>query len=494
MKKILSIIVALCLLLPMGALGEAAANPFLTAFSEGKALVTEVSFTPGTLPGDLAAFQAMYADLLKALGFKTVVQNAQDAQYQNFDLLLSGESVLSLGTLLKDGKLNVLSELLGDKTLAFTKDELISLLTQSTADMTGAENEEAAKAQIASVVGVLFGESSAAASAMDMDKLQAELALLGMDIAQIVMPYMQKATVTQGEFTREGADKGVSLIEMTLNGQDIRDLLEKIGKALQKSETLMNYINQSLAASGERFEETWESMVKEYPDNAGLTISVALDQDGGLAYMVETVQDGDKAVGEIVITKFTKAKTTEYTVTVNSLDDGESETEFVLAAAVANDQSQADIEMQIEDDALVRIKIKADAAEGKADKKLDLKIEVYEINEDASLKQLLVPQVNFGISIVYSETDSQIRTDVTFLWEDKAIVTLNVKYYITDAVALPDTANAVHMAQLSQEELGALFTEVAVNAQTVLQNAMTKLPESVLTLISSLMGGAPVVE
>lgn len=494
MKKILSIIVALCLLLPMGALGEAAVNPFLTALSEGKALVTEVSFTPGTLPGDLAAFQAMYADLLKALGFKSIVQNAQDAQYQNFDLLLSGESVLSLGTLLKDGKLNVLSELLGDKTLAFTKDELIDLLTQSTADMGGPEAEKELKAQIASAVGMLFGESSAAASAVDMDKLQAELAQLGMDIAQIVMPYMEKATVTQGEFTREGADKGATLIEMTLNGQDIRDFMDKTGKALQKSETLMSYINQSLAASGESFEENWESVVKEYPDDAGLTIQIALDKDGGLAYIVETVQDGDKAVGEIVITKLTKAKTTEYTVTVNSLDDGKAETEFVLAASVANDQSQADIEMQIEDDALIRIKIKADAAEGKADKKLDLKVEVYEINEDASLKQLLVPQVNFGISIVYSETDSQTRTDVTFLWEDKAIVTLNVKYHITDAVAVPDTANAVHMAQLSQEELGALFAEVSINAQTVLQNAMIKLPESVLTLIGSLMGGAPVME
>lgn len=56
-----------------------------------------------------------------------------------------------------------------------------------------------------------------------------------------------------------------------------------------------------------------------------------------------------------------------------------------------------------------------------------------------------------------------------------------------DKQTLPDTADSVQIATLSEEEMAAFIGDVMENMMIVLQDAQTKLPESVLMMINSLI-------
>lgn len=321
MKRILAMVVALCMLMPIMAFGEATQDVW-----DGKAMVTEVSFVPGTLPEGNESMQAVYTDLLGALSFRTVTQLADESCFQNLEMLISGERILGLDAFLAGETIGIVSELLGDKPVAVTKDELLKLVSDAaTAAEDTRAQKEAALAQLAlldeealNLLSEFFGatpsaytkgnlaefisatsaanESEYAAQLQvlaqvemiinavftgdisnlinDMgitantadagvagDAAQAEemLALLG-DMAAIMTPYMEGAAITEGEVKTEGVDDGVKTLSLTLSNEDMRDIMPKFGAALDKSPTMSQAFAAVLASSNEGADMTFEKI------------------------------------------------------------------------------------------------------------------------------------------------------------------------------------------------------------------------------------------
>jgi hypothetical protein len=429
MKKWLSLILVLCMMLPMVAMGETAA----------KAQLTEVTFTPGTLPAGAEEMQSVFGQIMDVLGISVLSQPEDD--YNKVDLLLGGQSAVSFATYLKDGNLNVLSEIFGDKPMAFTEEEMTTLLSDVMSS-DGTPMGDAMKDQMLAGVKVLFGgDISGTGFEAEIEAMVEQLFPAVMKAAEDLTPYLEKAEMVEGDFVVSDTVKGTQAAVIRLNAADLRDITKKFGESLGTVE----FFKKQLEAqeNGKSLEDIFAEAEKEIPESTQAECSVIMDAEGEVLCISLLVKTDDSDFDLSVIPDMAEEK-----FVVQAIMDGKEKVAMTFG---------------IDGDTL------------------HIKVESFILNDAWQ------SEGSFGMDITVKEEGTTTEVTMAFLYEDAMILTVNVKTSEVEKAALPDVSGAVHMAALSAEESEAIGQEYMQNAMVVLQNAVMKLPADLQSMLFTLM-------
>jgi hypothetical protein len=461
MKKLFALLITLCLLAPVCCMAEAG-DYFTGILNDGQALVCEVSFTPGTLPYDLTAFQTLYEDIIKALGFKGITQKSVGKDYQSLSLLLGDETALSIGVLSLEDGIYIDSELLGGQPLGFLYEELFGLI------------EEAMTAFGDSMAEMLPGGTEALDMLGDMEQYIEEFAQLGGEFITLIMGYLDKATITEGDFAIDGADHGITSALLELSGDDIRQFIREYARIMSDSEFASSLFMQSAdLPDGITADDTWEMIAESIPDSAGITVEIVINESEEIVYGALTVYDDTEAEGQIVYKRLTEAAETRHTFAVVTLYDAEVyDVPFALCVTAAHDGGAFAVEILIENEPVLRVSVVTDVLGDTPASKLNIKLET--------------PDISVGLNFTFNDSETEKLTTATFLLDDKALITVNVKLYAAESLAFPDINEAIHLLKLSEDEMERWQESVMMNALALLDNAVNLLPASVQALLESM--------
>lgn len=258
MKKWLSFFLALCLLVPVLALSEAAPD---------EATLVEITLTPGELPAGMEQMQSVYTDLMNALGLSILAQDS----YGKFDLLLSGESVLSFETLMKEGSVYALSQLFGDKAIVFSAEDL----SKAASSVTETVN-----------LGPITPEM---------------ITPVLTDMIMVLQGYLAKGELQEGEFAITETVTAAKATTWRLNADDMADILAQLGQSIAKQEALKAALEASVTG-GQSFEDMWAEATKNVPEDFILNLSIAMDANDEPVYVyMESQANSDIIAAEIAI-------------------------------------------------------------------------------------------------------------------------------------------------------------------------------------------------
>jgi|GEM_PF-6028718 len=431
MKKWLSLILVLCMMLPLAAFGEAA----------DKAQLVEITFTPGTLPEGAEDAQSVFEQAMKTLGINIFSQ--EEDEYGKVDLLLNGESVLSFATLMKDGNFNLVSELFGAKPLAFTEAELTALLEEAMST-DGTPMSAAMKDQMLASIKVMFGGTVEGTDFEDeMEAMMEQMLPALMQLMDTLSAYAEKAETVQGDFVVTDTIKGTQAAAIRLNHDDLCDIVTKIGESMGTVDFFKKQIEAQ--ADGQTYEDIFAEAVKEIPESAQAEINVIMDANEEVLAVNLLMKDDDSDVAVVVIPDM--------------------------------DNEQFVIQMIMDGDEKVEMTFKV------SDDTVNIRIESLMLDSDSVWES----EGSFGMDITVKEEADTTEVVFAFNYEDKMIFALNIKVSEVDKVALPDVQGAVHPTAISEDELNTLMQEYLQNGMMLLQTAFTKLPSELQDLLGNMM-------
>ncbi len=289
MKKWLSLLLVLCLMLPALALGETKAP---------EASLVEITFAPGTLPEDIAEIQPMYTEILGALGFNLLIQE----DYGKADLMISGESLLSFEALLKDESVYILSALLGDKAVFFTKDELTQLASSA---------------------------APAASLSSGMDISPEALIPVLTEVMSIFQEYLQKGQVQACEVALTDTITGTQAMVIALGYDEFTDIFTRLGQSIGKVEELKKAV-ESNDKEGRDFDALLAQALEEIPQDIAVELSAIMDDQGNLVCIAVDGATADNTLSlmaiineadEQVILQGVKNEKEQFLVSVFGSDD-----------------------------------------------------------------------------------------------------------------------------------------------------------------------------
>lgn len=256
MRKLISMLLCLvmALTMPLGALAA-------TEYS--------VSIVPGD---ELAAMEGI-KDLLDTLTLRFIGAEQSGAM----TLTLGDTDALSIALRGDGDGVYVTSDLLGDKPLYFSKEEIAGFM----AEMAQSENmdeESAANMQqsIALIFVALGGEAlpqtTEADSSFDMEAGAEQVAEMFSDdpaMADFVTGMMESLKITDGEYTSDAHDPADQMCTMTMTSED----LLKLADSKQVIESMMNSAAQSgTTVTAEEAAEAYRQVMKDLDFQIPLTI------------------------------------------------------------------------------------------------------------------------------------------------------------------------------------------------------------------------------
>ncbi len=221
--RLLSILVAL-LLLPFGALAQGAQKDMVAqAYQDGKEVVTTLTFTPGAAMGA----DQITTDLCAATALRLT---SMSDGYGALTLVLSGTDVFSAKLRTETDGMYAESEVLGDKPLYFTWDDLESLITEAMQD-SGADADTIASFTQGFTQGIEEMTLLGGQKTEDMTEEEVKqkiIEAMGGDesFVQWIDSIEAKQIVTKGEFTLGDSDVADTKTEMTLTTEDMNAMLD----------------------------------------------------------------------------------------------------------------------------------------------------------------------------------------------------------------------------------------------------------------------------
>ena len=130
LKRCLSVLLTLCLLLPALALGERDLSIFQEALDARRAIRMDIGFEPGSQPVFDSETQQLFEDALNTLGFSLFYQNVDEAFYTGLSLTFDKWTALTLSMLADEKEMTLFSNGFGGIAIYAELDRLYDVLNE----------------------------------------------------------------------------------------------------------------------------------------------------------------------------------------------------------------------------------------------------------------------------------------------------------------------------------------------------------------------------
>ena len=485
--KLLAILLALlCALLPLSAMAA-----------------TEYSVQ--LIPGDDMASVPAVKDLCDALTLRLL----QGENSGMLTLNLSGEDVFSAAARMTGDGLYLDSALLGDKPVYASAEDIGQVLTQLASAEEGMTQETLN--QIKPMIAHLFSQAGMMSELKGMaladpsvtppaelksDELREQLQkLYGDDPAMLdyVLGILDRAEITEGSFTSDAHDPATQSIRSTLTTDDVA--------TLQNSTTIRDTLMKSGSLTAEEAaEELKKSMDNIQKMDVVLTLYttetelVSLEMTMDAAIDV-TDEDGDTDLESVQMTaaynRLTKDGTVNHSASMLIGEDGETEADLAFVLTAKDGSYTLDGAMNEVDDGkekpILTVKGVLTVADGKADGWLALLADETQITftyaasvEGDSTDRVMALYVREN-AVALTELAASERP----LFSLRLKTTENADDSALKAIEAATAETALQPLQMSDEDCTAYITSISTNATQVLYAVLSKLPSSVIELMTA---------
>jgi len=484
--KLLAILLALlCALLPLSAMAA-------TEYS--------VQLIPG---GDMASVPAV-KDLCDALTLRLL----QGENSGMLTLNLSGEDVFSAAARMTGDGLYLDSAILGDKPVYASAEDIGQVLTQLASAEEGMTQETLN--QIKPMIAHLFSQAGMMSELKGMaladpsvtppaelksDELREQLQkLYGDDPAMLdyVLGILDRAEITEGSFTSDAHDPATQSIKITLTKDDVAKL--------QGSST----VRKALTQTGAVTEEEAAAELKKALDNIQkmdvvLTlyttetelVSLEMTMDSAM----DVTDDGETERESVQMTaaynRLTKDGTVNHSASMLIGEDGETEADLAFVLTAKDGSYTLDGAMNEVDDGkekpMMTVKGVLNGADGKADGWLALLADETQVTftyaasvEGDSTDRVMALYVREN-AVAITELAASERP----LFSLRLLTVENADDSALKTVEGATVETALQPLQMSDEDCTAYITSISTNATQVLYAVLSKLPSSVIELMTA---------
>lgn len=486
-NKLLAVLLALllCAMLPLSAMAA-----------------TEYSFQ--LIPGDDMASVDAIKDLFDVLTVRFLKGEGSGM----LTLSLSGEDVFSAATRMTGDGLYLDSAILGDKPVYASAEDIGQVLTQLATADEGADEEMVSQikpmiAQLFSQAGMmneLKGTALADPSVnlpdetFNSEEMRAQIKEAFADdeaMADYVLGILDRAEITEGSFTSEAHDPATQSIKITLTKDDVA--------TLQSSTT----VQKMLTDSGSMTEEEAAAELKKAMDNmekmdvvmtmyADDSHLVALEMTMDSA-MTVTDDDGEAEKESVQMTatynRLTVDGTVNHSATMLLGEDGETEADlaFVLTAKDGSYTLDGAMNEKAHPDPVKGV---LNSADSKADGWLAMLADENQItftytgSTEGDQTERLVSLYARENAVAITELAASERP----LFSLRVTTSENADDNALKAIESATAENAVQPLQMSDDELTEYLTSISTNATQVLYTVLSKLPSSVIELLTATNG------
>lgn len=490
-NKLLAVLLALllCAMLPLSAMAA-----------------TEYSFQ--LIPGDDMASVDAIKDLFDVLTVRFLKGEGSGM----LTLSLSGEDVFSAATRMTGDGLYLDSAILGDKPVYASAEDIGQVLTQlATADESA---DEEIVSQIKPMIAQLFSQAGMMSELKGMaltdpsvtppaelksDELREQLQkLYGDDPAMLdyVLGVLDRAEITEGSFTSDAHDPATQSIKITLTKDDMAKL--------QGSSTVRKALTQTGAVTEEEaaaeLKKAMDNMEKMdvlmtlYADDSHL---VALEMTMDSAMNV-TDDDGETERESVQMTaaynRLTKDGVVNHSATMMLGEDGETEADLAFVLTEEDGSYTLDGAMNEVDDGkekpILTVKGVLNSADSKADGWLAMLADenqitfTYSGSTEGDQTERLVSLYARDNAVAITELAASERP----LFSLRVTTSENADDNALKAIESATAENAVQPLQMSDDELTEYLTSISTNATQVLYTVLSKLPSSVIELLTATNG------
>lgn len=491
-NKLLAVLLALllCAMLPLSAMAA-----------------TEYSFQ--LIPGDDMASVDAIKDLFDVLTVRFLKGEGSGM----LTLSLSGEDVFSAATRMTGDGLYLDSAILGDKPVYASAEDIGQVLTQlATADESA---DEEIVSQIKPMIAQLFSqagmmnelkETALADPSVNLpdetfnsEEMRAQIKKAFADdeaMADYVLGILDRAEITEGSFTSEAHDPATQSIKITLTKDDVA--------TLQSSTTVQKMLTDSGSMTGEEaaaeLKKAMDNMEKMdvvmtmYADDSHL---VALEMTMDSA-MTVTDDDGEAEKESVQMTatynRLTVDGTVNHSATMLLGEDGKTEADLAFVLTAKDGSYTLDGAMNEVDDGkeepILTVKGVLNSADSKADGWLAMLADENQItftytgSTEGDQTERLVSLYARENAVAITELAASERP----LFSLRVTTSENADDSVLKAIESATAENAVQPLQMSDDELTEYLTSISTNATQVLYTVLSKLPSSVIELLTATNG------
>lgn len=491
-NKLLAVLLALllCAMLPLSAMAA-----------------TEYSFQ--LIPGDDMASVDAIKDLFDVLTVRFLKGEGSGM----LTLSLSGEDVFSAATRMTGDGLYLDSAILGDKPVYASAEDIGQVLTQLATADEGADEEMVSQikpmiAQLFSQAGMMneLKETALADPSVNLpdetfnsEEMRAQIKKAFADdeaMADYVLGILDRAEITEGSFTSEAHDPATQSIKITLTKDDVA--------TLQSSTT----VQKMLTDSGSMTEEEAAAELKKAMDNmekmdvvmtmyADDSHLVALEMTMDSA-MTVTDDDGEAEKESVQMTatynRLTVDGTVNHSATMLLGEDGKTEADLAFVLTAKDGSYTLDGAMNEVDDGkeepILTVKGVLNSADSKADGWLAMLADENQItftytgSTEGDQTERLVSLYARENAVAITELAASERP----LFSLRVTTSENADDNALKAIESATAENAVQPLQMSDDELTEYLTSISTNATQVLYTVLSKLPSSVIELLTATNG------
>ena len=488
MKKFVSLLLAVLMLaLPVMGLAQSPDEMFNEAMENGRPGAGKLTFEmAGDIPGMDAEMAAMVEELVEALGFTLAWQDSQ----VDFAFQLSGNDALTLAVA-NDGQRNYIkSNLLGEDVAAFTAEEGQVILNRMIDLAVQAE---------------LIPQSEAAALKQSLEEAMAqvnvqveEINLEDLDLTPFIGVAMNLASKVQtGEVTAQpkNCDAAATMIAMTLNGEDVKQIYAALFSVIRSSKDLVAYLDTFAATaemgSGEELLAELEKATNQLGDSVvgDIPVTVYMDEAGepvyaSMAFTFKT-EDGGEMKADANYTRLTTNAAQNHSAVLTMFDQENTGVNISVNASVSPDVNNIQMGMAFIEDGvsndLMRLSVLQEKEYGDVKSECDTEVIVTIIDGEEMNIKIDVDEEAEKINDVDVRYSAEIELSLPGVVEE--VFTVNVDQVTGEAAPSIISADALLPGAMTDDEFNAYAGTVMEAAQTALINMIQYLPSSVLMLL-----------
>ncbi|MBQ8073475.1 MAG: hypothetical protein IJ231_06895 [Clostridia bacterium] len=497
MKKLISLMLALLMLaLPVfsgaeeadvaaGLKQTAALNPLIRYMAQGQEVTMDVSletsemlFALMQMPEEI---QTAVKDLLNVLSFRFTAQT-QDRQAQTGTaVLLSGEPVVETKVAYGAKNLYAASNLLGDRILQVTPEQLKALGNQALSQMVASGQVTEEQVAAAKRFVKLFREDPVAA----LKKLVGEPDLNG--VLTAAMPIVTGIRTEEVTEAPEALPEAAQVIVVPLAKDALTGLTTEIAKLIW-SLPVVQYLAPNVK-EGPKSEEEWIAALNRLPEALAEDTEIRVYMDESLSAMYMTADLKVNKDGETVAVGYTmlmrvggEDMTADYVITLPEMT-------VKAQMAVTAQDNQVRVDYHITSEAMLNgvtfqpveeiIAMNVEKGESRTALNADMTVRVKQDPDAAETGVTLKLADAAEDAGDHAEESGAFAIGMEGMGD---LLTVRFAGRTDLAEAYIITPDAVQPLAMSAEELEAFQQEVTMNAQTALLGVLPKLPQSVLQL------------
>ena len=489
MRKMLAMLLAMLMLaLPVSGMAEA---DFITQATEnGRMVESSTTFTMAST-GDETA-DGIISELLAALSINTYWQEG-DAPQGGLRVNMSGTDILSIDGAAANNLFYLRSDLLAGTTVAFGQDDVqpITEKLANTLVAMGMITEDNAAEMLSAMTEAAAGASNPLA---DVDF---EAIVAGFDattVEAIITDMSERVEQADLAGLPEGSDPAIMALTITLTGEDMVKLCDAVFDALKGNAEYMALLDSMLTVedvnmdAGQLIDEMKTQVDAILPEAMaeGIPVTVYLNGDDEVVAatcqtaMKATMNDGEEP--ENVKVDFTYSRhTAEAQVSHSVVYVIEGESAAVTMTADVETMDNGDLNAAVtfkDEDTEITFAIQQARQETETEQKTGTVVAIL-VNEAG---EQTVIQLTVDTDAKKTGDDVEKTTAVKFSLDGNELFTATTVSKTADPVESIANADALRLAELSQEDFQGWFQTVLGNLQVWLMTALQSLPSSVLMM------------